>query len=433
MGEVFRARRGDGGPEVALKLIRGEQADDPHLRQLFLREARIGALLHHPNVVELLEVGEVEGIPYLAMEYVDGISLDRLLGRPLGLAAVVEVGLSLAAALDYIHQLAEGGRPLRLVHRDVSPANVLVARDGTVKLGDFGIAKLAGASLTRSNEVKGKRSYMAPEQLEGGAIDHRADLFSLGALLHRIGHEQALFRDIADWLAAGAPRPEGDGGLAAVIARATEPEPAARFQTARDMAGALRAICAPGAEAAAELAARAAERASERPALEELDRVILAELASEIGDTEKVAPPAIVPAAAPPVRRWPWIAGGLAIAATAAAVIALAWPATDAPAALSDAAPVVAADPPPDAAPPLVTPRKQTKRREEFGFLTLDTRPWATVYLSGRKVGTTPFHRVKLPVGRHRLVLDLEDSGRRRTLTISIRADAEVRRSVSLH
>jgi hypothetical protein len=442
MGEVFRARRADAvpdEPDVALKLIRGEHAADPHLRGLFLREAQIGALLHHPNVVELREVGEVDGIPYLAMEYVDGVSLDRLLDRPLSVAGAARVALSIAAALEYIHRLDDGGRPLRLIHRDVSPANVLIGRDGGVKLGDFGIAKLAGASLTRTNEVKGKRSYMAPEQLEGGAIDHRADLFSLGALLHRVAHGAPLFRDVEDWLAAGAPRPE-EGVLAPVVARACEPEAAARFESAAEMAAALRrAVAEPGPEATAELASRAADRMSDRPALGDLDQVILAELASELGDTARVEPPVAAAAAPPPPPRRGrrgWIAAGAAGAiAVAATAIAVAWPSDE------RAAPVAAVAPPEpappasatdaggDAAPPSHRPRR---RREEPGFLTLDTTPWATVYLAGRKVGTTPFHRVKLPAGRHRLALDIEDSGRRRSLTVVIRPGSEVRRSVDL-
>ena len=433
MGEVFRARRVDAGPdqpEVALKLIRGEHAADPHLRDLFLREARIGALLHHPNVVELREVGEVQGIPFLAMEYVDGVSLDRLVGRPLSLAAAVRVGLSITAALEYIHQLAVDGRPQHLVHRDVSPANVLVGRDGGVKLGDFGIAKLAGASLTRTHEVKGKRGYMAPEQAAGGPVDNRADLFSLGAVLHRIAYQAPLFRDVEEWLAAGAPPPVG-GELSHGDRPGDRAGSGGAFPERGRAGGSLARPVRAGTGGDRRSWARGRRRGmNEGAGLGELDQVILAELASEIGDTARVEPPAVGPPAAVAEaldRGCRGCGRGGGCHCTGHRLAARGAGARGGGSILDRrCARGMHRQPTPAARPPRRRCVAPARRREEFGFLTLDTQPWATVYLAGRKIGTTPFHRVKLPAGRHRLTLDVESSGRRRALTVAIRPGAEL-------
>ncbi|MGC4116719.1 MAG: serine/threonine-protein kinase [Myxococcales bacterium] len=190
MAEVFRARYcPEGGFErtVAVKRVLPAYAQNPEFVKLFREEARLGALLNHPNIVQVLDVGSHQGSYYLAMEFVDGLPLDALLRLqgPLPLPVVTYLGLQLAAGLDYAHhRTSPSGEPLKLVHRDLNPPNVLVSRIGEVKLSDFGIARAADrVRVTQTGMVRGKAHYMSPEQAVNGEIDARSDLFALGLTL----------------------------------------------------------------------------------------------------------------------------------------------------------------------------------------------------------------------------------------------------------
>jgi len=194
MATVYRATFSvEGGfeKEVALKVIRGELSEDPQFIHMFLDEARLSGSLSHPNIVQTFDFGQVEGIYYLAMELVRGRTLAAILETlrenrlRLGTAASLFVAKELARALDYAHRaVGPDGESLGIVHRDVSPQNVLVSREGHVKLADFGIAKAALRSqITQPGRVRGKCSYMAPEQARGLEVDARADVFALGAVL----------------------------------------------------------------------------------------------------------------------------------------------------------------------------------------------------------------------------------------------------------
>jgi serine/threonine-protein kinase len=186
---VLEAR--DGARPVALKRLLPHLATDARLRRLFEAEAEIGARLHHRNLVELFEAGEMDGIPYLCCELVDGVDLGTLLEgavAPLDIGVCAFITLEICRALSYLHQAVDAdGHALGLVHRDVSPANVLVGRDGAVKLADLGVAKalLIEAEPTRSEVRKGRLEYMAPERIERESLDARADLFACGVLLYR--------------------------------------------------------------------------------------------------------------------------------------------------------------------------------------------------------------------------------------------------------
>jgi serine/threonine-protein kinase len=193
MAEVFRATYSpEGGFEkqVALKRILPSYADDAEFVSLFRREAELCSTLHHPNIVQVFDLGRHANTYFLAMEFVDGLPLSTLLrGREwegLPLSAAVFLGAELAAALDYLHQrTGRNGEPLHLIHRDVNPPNVLVSRIGEVKLSDFGIARdTARAQLTVAGGVRGKLGYMSPEQAYGKPIDGRMDLYALGLTLH---------------------------------------------------------------------------------------------------------------------------------------------------------------------------------------------------------------------------------------------------------
>jgi serine/threonine protein kinase len=194
MAQVHLARQlGPGGfvKPCVLKRIAPEHKGDDRVRRMFLEEARVSALLNHRTVVHTFDFGEVDGVPFMAMELVDGVNLAQLLrlmaknGRWIAVAPAAQLVREVLMALDYAHNLAGlDGAPLRLVHRDVSPQNILLSRTGDVKLADFGIARHdARAEHTQFHAPKGKPGYMAPEQAMGGEIDGRADLFSLGVVL----------------------------------------------------------------------------------------------------------------------------------------------------------------------------------------------------------------------------------------------------------
>lgn len=191
MAEVFRATYSpEGGFEkqVALKRILPAFAADPLFVDLFRREAQLGALLHHPNIVQTLDFGRHEGSYFLALEFVDGTSLKRVIQEnpgTLSFKVVTLIATDLAAALEYVRvRPAPDGGSLGLVHRDLNPPNVLLTRAGEVKLTDFGIARARTNQIaTDAGLTRGKAGYLAPEQVNGERVDHRADLFALGLTL----------------------------------------------------------------------------------------------------------------------------------------------------------------------------------------------------------------------------------------------------------
>jgi serine/threonine protein kinase len=211
MAEVWKAKM--SGPAgfsrtLVVKRILPHLVEDPHFVQMFVSEARLSARLNHGNIVQVYELGDVDGEYYLAMEYVRGRDLVNVVraqllkgqAPPPGLGAIV--GREVCRALAYAHGLTdERGTPLRLIHRDVSPSNVMISFDGAVKLLDFGIAKALGEaseSKTVTGTLKGKFGYMSPEQIDGREIDHRADLFAVGVVLHEVLTGRRLFKGATD-------------------------------------------------------------------------------------------------------------------------------------------------------------------------------------------------------------------------------------------
>lgn len=258
MAEVWVARqRGELGFErqVALKTIRPEHAGDAAFRKSFLEEARVASRLRHAHVVEVLDLGEDDGTVYLAMPLVDGPSLRQLEDQrgklPLGLS--LRIALDALAGLHAAHELADpSGTPMQLVHRDVSPHNVLIGRDGVAKLADFGVAKALGRLVdeTEHGQLRGKLGYFSPEQVERRPIDRRSDLFSMGVILWELATHQRLFLggDLIDTLVkvarSDAPSvrlvdPSIPAPIAEVIGRALARDPAHRYGTAAELAIAL--------------------------------------------------------------------------------------------------------------------------------------------------------------------------------------------------
>jgi serine/threonine protein kinase len=258
MAEIFlAAAQGPEGfeKEVVIKRIRSGFADDPAFVQMFVEEAKVVSRLSHANIVQIIDFARHEETYYLAMEYVRGRSLSeahkraRELSVPLAPVLVAYLGQEIARGLAYAHRLSEGGRSLDLVHRDVTPHNVLLSYDGAVKLTDFGIAK-ASNRATSSGMLKGKFAYMSPEQARGEHVDPRTDVFALGVTLWELLTAGRLFDAESDVgvlravqerevLAPSVLNPEVDEELDRVILRALERDLARRYQSAQELERAL--------------------------------------------------------------------------------------------------------------------------------------------------------------------------------------------------
>lgn len=261
MGIVYHAV--NEGPQgfaraCVIKRIVPHLARDHEFIQSLIAEARLSGLLIHPGIVQVYEFGEIDGEFYLAMEYVDGLTLIDVLQRlgrarstfPPGLVCFMIA--ELAAALAYAHSLKDNSeRPLEIVHRDVNPSNVMLGRAGTVKLLDFGIAKAAThmrEEQTRTGTLKGKFAYMSPEQAEGIHVDHRSDLFSLGVVFWEALASKRLFRTKDDMHTLRLVReakvePTGvDPDIDRIVLKMLARNPDDRFSTGEEIAAALQPI-----------------------------------------------------------------------------------------------------------------------------------------------------------------------------------------------
>ena len=394
MAEIFLAKRfGASGfvKNVVIKRIRRELSHRSRFVSMFRDEARIAAKLDHPCIAQVMDFGEVDRACFICMEYVSGADLRAIVRRAAerGIALPVSAALRIAAsvleALEYAHGFAENGRPLHIVHRDVSPTNVMVSHSGSVKLLDFGIVKAASrATKTLMGELKGKTSYLAPEQVRGQRIDGRADLWGLGLTLFETLTGERLFATQAseqELMAAiledpipspAAFRSDLPPEVVAIVLRALERDPGRRYRSAAamrlDVEAALGSL-APG-RGASELAQMMAALfdASEShlaAAVSELDVTRSLATTTPLPRPRLVASPAPEPepeaapepeADAAPARRWP--ARVLAFSG-AAALVALGLWATlrpRAPETLPSLAAVVPAPTPapgPVAAPPV--------------------------------------------------------------------------------
>ena len=268
MADVFRAvMPGVEGfrRTFVVKRILAERAKSPYFVEMFIQEARINAILHHPNIVQVFDFGNVGGTYFLAMEYVRGRDVSAILRRlregertcPVGVATFI--AHEVAQALAYAHALAgPDGRPLGMIHRDVSPANIICQRAGGVKLLDFGIAKALGepeVEKTGQRLFKGKLSYVAPERIKDQPLDGRSDLFSLGVVLWELLAGRKLFRGKSDFqtlknvteMEVPAPsslRPDVPPELDRIVARVLARDPADRYPTGQALAEELDGVLA---------------------------------------------------------------------------------------------------------------------------------------------------------------------------------------------
>jgi eukaryotic-like serine/threonine-protein kinase len=264
MAEIYLARAaGIAGFEkrVVIKRMLPRLATDQAFIDMFLGEARLAAKLDHPNITQVHDIGEATGDYYYAMEYVPGCDLRGILheecrhGRMVPIAIAVAIGRGICAGLEHAHGLAgSDGALLGIVHRDVSPSNVLVSRDGSVKVTDFGVAKVAvDGTRTRAGFLKGKLGYMSPEQVCSEPLDRRSDVFCIGIVLWELlagrrlfsgeGEFAVLQRIVHDPVPAPSTiRSDVPAALEAVVMRALHRDRTLRFQTARDMQRELEAF-----------------------------------------------------------------------------------------------------------------------------------------------------------------------------------------------
>lgn len=258
MARVFLATDADAPDDlIAVKTLLPDLVNRKSYREMFISEAEVGVRLDHPNIARTLEHGEDRKTPWIAMEYVFGFDLSTVLrrlrkrGDRMRISMAVGLAQAVASALAYAHALTdEFGRPLNIVNRDVSPGNIMLSFDGAVKLIDFGIAQTTIDLKSQIGAIKGKISYMAPEQVRGLPVDKRVDIFSLGTVLYEMLTGVQIFRDSGDFATmervrrAEAPPPsahaEGiDPDLDAIVMRALAREASDRYPDAGLLADAL--------------------------------------------------------------------------------------------------------------------------------------------------------------------------------------------------
>ncbi|MCA9665877.1 MAG: serine/threonine protein kinase [Myxococcales bacterium] len=259
MAEVFMARQaGAAGTEklLCIKRILPHLSKDSEFLRLFISEAKIALPLNHGNITQVYDFGELDGVYYLAMEYIRGPNLAKVIERcaessPIGVPAALYIGSEICKGLSYAHSYTDSGGKLRVVvHRDVSPHNVLISYTGQVKLADFGIALAASKARERESVVRGKPCYVSPEQADGKATDPRSDIFSLGAVLYEMLTGKRCFEGetesetLSRVREAKADAPSKHNSqvtpeLDAVVLKALARDPAARYQRAGDMQVAL--------------------------------------------------------------------------------------------------------------------------------------------------------------------------------------------------
>jgi serine/threonine protein kinase len=264
MASVWVAReRGQASKDdrlVAIKVMLSELADESEFIKMFLDEVRLVRSIHHPNVVDVYDVGEHEGMMWMSMEWVEGESLHTVIAeagkrRAIPPELAVRIIADAAAGLHAAHELKDLDGSLRgVVHRDISPHNILIGTNGSVKLVDFGVAKAVGriSEATRAGQLKGKFGYMSPEQALGKGVDRRSDIFSLGIVLFELTTSRRLFRGEHDIetlrlvISGAIPKPTQIDSkyppeLERIVLKALERNVSARYQTAAELEHDLRA------------------------------------------------------------------------------------------------------------------------------------------------------------------------------------------------
>lgn len=486
MAEVWLATSsGAGGfiKEMVVKKILPHLATDPAFVAMFLNEAKLAARLNHPNIVQIFELGDDHGF-FMVMEYVRGLPLRGLLrehqrlGTHPSFPLTARVIADASAGLHHAHELTEpGGEVLGLIHRDVSPDNLLVSAEGQVKVADFGIARASTtASHTQDGQLRGKIPYMAPERLAGKPIDRRSDVYALGVVMYEMltglrpfgsfsGSElmaQALFNQPPE---AITRRPEIPQRLNEIVTRALANDEEERYPTALALGSELedflkREGCSQtevGAWVRAFLPPEAPRVSPEPPMLTDSAVEVISSGKTVIDDApvRQVTSPV---AAAPRSTRW-LLGAVIALATILGAAVtfsrshdqpapvaakpslpqdaATTLPAapvapTPAPPAAEPAAAELAVDAGAQALPELAVPTKQPRVEPRNGKLVVRVHPWADVFVDGQPMGVTPLAPLALTVGKHRVKLVNAELKKSVTRLFTIRGGAVTAVEVNL-
>ncbi len=464
MGEVLLGRKvGAHGFEklVAVKTIKRELFGRDDVRKMFLDEARIMARLDHPSIVQVHDFGEDDGLLYLAMEYVAGAPLSKLVEPgPVPASVAARIVADVCRGLHAAHELKSADeRPLHLVHRDVSPQNLVLTFEGRIKILDFGVALVRNreAPVTEIGRIKGKAAYLAPEQLDGSRIDRRADLYAAGVVLYELLTGRRLFDvDTLDRPTLAPPsriNPEVPPELDHLVMRALASDPDQRFADGREMATALEeAVRSAPATLLADYAEERLEE--ERRAHEVQIRALLSGLPAppptpaRRGGTlveESLSSVRPIEATTSPIAahrrgrpRGRWLAAVLAAGLVTGGAIALSLiglhgePPPAAPIIIEPVAPAAEVRPPPakpadptgpterDAPPPppaiakrVARPRRSEPPKREapppepkgVGFVTVGADPFGIVVIDGADLGVSPVADHRLEEGEHEISL----------------------------
>ena len=473
---------------VAIKLIRGDRSDlQPVKLGTIVNEGLLGERLHHPNIVAILEFSEDSGQYFLVMEYIDGISLHTVLslcagrGTTLPVDAVCDLGIQVCAGLFHAHTLCDRqDNPLELVHCDLKPANLLLDATGTVRIADFGVARVSSAPYftTASGELRGSPRYMAPEQARGAdRLTAAVDQYGLGLVLCEAATGEPVFEasnitTLLGKVASGDVTAALDRtrrlapDLAPVLQRALAVEPGDRFESAERMSSALREVWSRhGSRQRMGLVARATlplrpGHDTERPAGTRTDEVpVVQEHDGEPGSWEHLCASfadqldgvdAVETTRGDGSRHrrppWGWLAVAAGLAAVAVVVI-LSWPEppqADGQPSAEETPPLSQESTPPESTPPIVPVEPAVQTIESTpppppahevsnppavvgsGSLRVNSRPWSQVWLDDTQLGDTGTPAFEVPAGRHTVLLRRPDSGPTRSFQVDIPAHGTV-------
>lgn len=488
MAEILLAREIEAENNlVVIKRVLPHLLDESRFIAMFRDEGRLAAQIVHPNVCRVFDSGAVHQTYFIAMEYLHGVPLSRMLIRAARTKNLVDIDIAVgivmqcAQGLHHAHELrSRDGRLLDVVHRDVSPPNILVTAEGVAKMLDFGVAKARGATQkTRTGTIKGKNSYMSPEQILGKDVDKRSDIFSLGIVLWESLAAKRLFSRDTDFLTFTAItktdipdiqelRPEVSDELATVVRKALEQDRDARYETAKEFRDAL-GMALNGQHASSETIglyirqAFSKELAANRELTENISSGALESAEEDVAEKTPRPRPSTKPInqaaiqlalaenssgaievtntahlEAPSDHKKLIIPVVLASLISAAAVFYLTRGGnqeTRVVEAVADVAGDVADDaevqqvvnaPAPDAsvgksdAAPIVDEPIEPEVDNRPAFLTIDSSPYATIFVDGKKIGVTPIFKMKLPSGSHKLRA-VSATGAKKTMRLNLK------------
>jgi serine/threonine-protein kinase len=446
---------------VVVKRILPHLASEPEFIRMFVDEAKLVATLSHPNIVQVYELGVINGRHFITMEYISGIDLATLTkriwatGKPFPPSAALAILIATLLGLDYAHEKKNAdGVSLELVHRDISPHNIMLSDDGLVKILDFGIAKIAGfTTRTQSGVVKGKIAYMAPEQVMARPLDRRTDLFAAalvgyelftGRKAYQAENEFLTFEQARDAKLAPIAQivPGFPERLSRIFTKALAADINARHATCGELARELMEAGSALGSVDGATSITVLLRAYREPLPDEVksesslhfsDDEALPQDSSRGGGGTGATEPLPAPEAPPPRRRGALIG---AVVAASLAVWFLAkgahWlsPRERVPPAVAASLSVAASSPSAAASEPAVV--EAVPANDGVGYLSINSSPWSYIYIDGKKLEKpTPVQRYRLAAGAHKVRLESPGAGHSQEFTVMIRAGRQERKVVN--